>query len=170
MSKDGEVIQNIPFSGGDKALVSALTAVLGAPVSKTYPDNGCAGDPGTGHPPTGSNWGGEALVVMSFNKGPTAFDVSVSEASVNGIELETAGGLKVGDSSKELAKDVPGVVSQDSTLANASYLWYDLAPDSTPAGKSGVLVYAGAGFGPISHITSPAQYFVVDDSGTLGDC
>ncbi|MDQ1526393.1 MAG: hypothetical protein QOG18_1006, partial [Microbacteriaceae bacterium] len=81
MSEDGRIIQSIPYSGGDKSLVSALTAVLGAPVSKTYPDSGCAGGTGTGHP-TASNWGGETLVVTSFNTGPTDFYVSLSGASV----------------------------------------------------------------------------------------
>jgi hypothetical protein len=170
MSEDGRIIQSIPYSGGDKSLVSALTAVLGAPVSKTYPDNGCAGGTGTGHQPTASNWGGETLVVTSFNTGPTDFVVSLSGSSVNGIELETAGGFHVGDSSKDLAKQVPGVVSQDSTIWNNSYLWYDLAADSTPAGKSGVVVYADSVLGPITTITGPEQYWVNDGSGSGGDC
>jgi hypothetical protein len=173
MSKDGQLIQGIPYSGGAKALVSALTAVLGAPVSQTSIPNECDGSPGTGSPETTSKWNGDALVVRSVDAVPTLINVKVQAPStVNGIEIETAGGLQVGDSSGDLVKAVPDALSQDSTHVDASYVWYDLAADSSPGGKSGVLVFTGPKSGPIYSVSAPETYFGVDDGASpmIGGC
>lgn len=95
--------------------------------------------------------------------------LNATAASYHGIAIETPGKSTVGSGASALVANIPSAIAYDSTIANASYVWYDLGPGAN--GKSGVMVYGEIGLGTISSIITPAVYFPNPDSSNSGvDC
>jgi hypothetical protein len=100
---------------------------------------------------------GDALSITNF--GDSFGYLDATAASYHGIAIETPGKSTVGSVASAIVANIPSSITYDSTIANASYVWYDLGPGANGKGKSGVMVYGKIGLGTITSIVTPSVYF-----------
>jgi hypothetical protein len=159
-SADGQLVRRVSFSQGTSSVVAAVGSLLGPSVSSTSP---VACSDSIAH----DNKWGDALSITDF--GDRFGFVYATAASYHGIAIETPGKSTVGSVASAVVANIPDAIAYDSTLANASYVWYDLGPGAH--GKSGAMVYGKIGLGPITSIVTPSVYFPnPDSSDSVGDC
>ena len=161
-SADGQLVERVPFSQGTSSVAAAVRSLLGPSVSSTSP---IACSDSTVHE---EKWG-DALSIANY--GDLFGYLNATAASYHGIAIETPGKSSVGSAASAIVADIPSAVTYDSTIANASYVWYDLGPGANGKGKSGVMVYSNIGLGTITSIFTPSVYFPNPDSSyNGGDC